>query len=195
MSFKDNLCPCKEQIKKYAQENKDAKVVFKDGNKYIGIDEFICYVTHIAYGSDGDSLEIRLADGITANVGKLYTNKKIKEGDIISIVGYFFENSYGLQFRACGGGNKIITNARELGAFNVIQTHRMGIVLGLSKLEIPKIYSSEIEPQLVQIEDTNFFYLLKDIEVFELDDESIDVRYYTTVNTNIDINESANVSK
>lgn len=197
MSYKVDLTQARDFITESQKNEKEAKIVYKDGPTYKEVKEFMAYIVAIYPGKDGKmaQFKLRFANGETANTF-FYLSNKMEEGQIISVIGYFIKGPYGLEFKARGGANPLITNAKELGSFNTVFTHRMGIVTGLSKVKMPEVYSDN--ENLVPIEDTNFYYLIRDIEVeteeeFELDENSADVRHTNYINTNMYGSDTAEV--
>lgn len=194
MSYKVNLTQSRDFITESQKDDKDVKVVYKDGNTYKEVKEFMAYIVSIYPREDGKASQVKLrfAEGKTANTF-VYTNKSISENQIVSVIGYFAQGQYGLEFKARGGINPLIANARELGSFNTVFTHRMGIVTGLSKVKMPEVYSDN--ENLVRIDDTNFYYLIKDIEKeeYELDENSADVRYRDYINADMYGSDTAEV--
>lgn len=194
MSYKVGLIPSRDFITEFQKNEKDAKVVCKDGSTYKEVGEFMAYILAIYPGNDGkmSQLKLRFAEGKTANTF-VYTNKSISENQIVSVIGYFAQGQYGLEFKARGGINPLIANARELGSFNTVFTHRMGIVTGLSKVKMPEEYSAN--ENLIPIDGTNFYYLIKDIEKeeYELDENSADVRYRDYINADMYGSDTAEV--
>lgn len=194
MSYKLNLTQARDFIAESQKDEKDAKVVYKEGPIYKEVGEFMANILAIYPGEDGKASQVKLrfAEGKTANTF-VYTNKSISENQIVSVIGYFAQGQYGLEFRARGGINPLITNARELGSFNTVFTHRMGIVTGLSKVKMPEEYSAN--ENLIPIDGTNFYYLIKDIEKeeYELDENSADVRYRDYINADMYGSDTAEV--
>ncbi len=194
MSYKVGLIPSRDFITEFQKNEKDAKVVYKEGPIYKEVGEFMANILAIYPGEDGKASQVKLrfAEGKTANTF-VYTNKSISENQIVSVIGYFAQGQYGLEFKARGGINPLIANARELGSFNTVFTHRMGIVTGLSKVKMPEEYSAN--ENLIPIDGTNFYYLIKDIEKeeYELDENSADVRYRDYINADMYGSDTAEV--
>ena len=187
MSYKFDLTQLRDLICESIEDNKEVKVVYgKDGN-YKEVYESIGYVKDIIQGDDGkmSNLTLQFADGKIATTS-VFTNNKIEKGKIVSVVGYFQETPYGLQFKARGGINPVLKNSRDVNPFSLDLCHRMGIVTGLSEVKMPKVYSADNE--LVRIGNTDFYYILNDIEIpeeekIELAENEIDTRHSNYINT------------
>lgn len=197
MSYKVALYGTKNFNEESLKNGKESKLAYKEGSQYKEIKEFITCASKVYPAKEGQMNQVTLlfANGQKANTF-LHTNNKIMEGQIISVIGYFIKTPFGLEFKARAGSNPVIVNARELGNFNVTYSHRMGIVTGLSKVEMPEIYSGN--ENLIPIEGTNFYYLIRDIEVeteeeFDLDENSADVRHTNYINTNMYGSDTAEV--
>ena len=190
MGYKSELCQSKDYVCESMKNNKDPKLLYRVDNTYIEVKDHLAYVKKINYGRNGkiSELELVFANGKTARTFTYTDTKKIKVGQIISVIGYFEESQYGLLFKARGGSNPLITNAKELSTFNLLQTHKMGIITGLSEVEMPKRYHG-IE-NIVKVGDTNFYYMITDIEKdicedVEIDENSVDTRFMNYVNTEL----------
>ena len=187
MSYKNILTQSGDFICESLENNKEVKVVHGKDNEFKEVNEFIGYVNDIIQGDDGkmSDLALQFADGKIATTS-VFTNNKIEKGKIVSVVGYFQETPYGLQFKARGGINPVLKNSRDVNPFSLDLCHRMGIVTGLSEVKMPKVYSADNE--LVRIGNTDFYYILNDIEIpeeekIELAENEIDTRHSNYINT------------
>lgn len=187
MSYKFDLTQARDFICESLENNKEVKVVHGKGNDFKEINEFIAYVKDIHQGDEKQMSDLLLmfADGKTA-MTSVFTNNKIEKGMIVSVIGYFQESQYGLQFKARGGINPVLKNSRDVNPFSLDLCHRMGIVTGLSEVKMPEVYSADNE--LVRIGNTDFYYILSDIEIpeeenIELAENEIDTRHSNYINT------------
>lgn len=157
MSYKKGIDKILEMLREEAPKGNEITLLAKQGDdEFYELSESIVVVEDIQRGAtakDISTLMLRFAGNEVVEV-KAFPDKTIQQGDIISVIGYY----NGLWYSAKGGLMPVITKAREVASFNLVRCYRMGIITGLSKLEIATKYPAtcSINP----LEKTGLYYML-----------------------------------
>lgn len=156
MSYKKGIDKVLELLRDEVSKGGDVTLLAKQYDDYYELSESIVAVEKIERGEtakDISTLWLRFDRDEVIDV-KAFPDKTIKKGDIISVIGYY----NGEWYSAKGGLMPVITKARDIASFNLVKCYRMGIVTGLSKLEIATKYPAtcSIHP----LGETGLYYMV-----------------------------------
>lgn len=169
---KINELQCKAQ-----KENKIITLTYKEGDKLYKIKDYIIYLQKIENVNEKNfaTATVKFLSGELVQTGfYLDRDNSIKEGQLISILGYIAETKYGIQLVCKGGASAVLTNARQIQKFNLGKTYRFGIIPELSKFELSETYDISTGFRKLSDDLPDFYYKSEEQNETEISSNCVD---------------------